>query len=95
MAFTLVLILAFGSVILFVGLAAHQEAKSFDTTLDEVRSAGVARTVSRFYSKDGAWAGLQTPLQQAGRLSGRRFIVTDAQGVVGGLPTGQTPTLAV
>ena len=40
--------------------------------------------MSRFYSKDGGWAGLQNPLEQAGRLSGRRFTVTDAQGVVGG-----------
>jgi hypothetical protein len=91
MAFTLVLILAFGSVILFVDLAAHREAESFDTSTDEVRSARVARTVPGFYSKDGVSPGVQTPLEQSGRLSGRRFLETDTQGVVVGASNWANP----
>lgn len=83
-AFTLVLILAFGSVNLFVGYAAKKEAEHFDARLAEARSARVNQLVSRYYSRKRDWADLQPTLEQAGRLSGRRIIVTDAAGAVVG-----------
>lgn len=83
-AFTLVLILAFGSVNLFVGYAAQKEAERFETRLGAARSARVNQMVSQYYSRERGWADLQPTLEQAGRLSGRRIIVADAQGVVVG-----------
>jgi signal transduction histidine kinase len=83
-AFTLVLILAFGSVNLYVGYTARQEAERFETRLSAARSARVNQMVSRYYSAERGWADLQPSLEQAGRLSGRRIIVTDTQGVVVG-----------
>lgn len=83
-AFTLVLILAFGSVNLFVGYAAQKEADHFETRLGAARSARVNQMVSRYYSREKGWANLQPSLEQAGRVSGRRIIVTDTQGVVVG-----------
>jgi signal transduction histidine kinase len=84
LAFTLVLILAIGSVNLLVGYAAQKEAKSFDAHLGEARFARVNQMVSRYYSRERSWADLQPSLEQAGRLSGHRVIVTDNQGVVVG-----------
>jgi signal transduction histidine kinase len=84
LAFTLVLILAIGSVNLLVGIAAQHEAETFDAHLGEARSARVNQMVSRYYSRQRSWANLQPSLEQAARLSGHRVIVTDNQGVVVG-----------
>jgi len=89
-AFTLVLILAFGSVNLFVGYAAQREAERFESRLGAARSHRVHQMVSQYYSPQRGWADLQPSLLQAGRLSGRRIIVTNNRGdVVGDSQLGQ------
>jgi signal transduction histidine kinase len=84
LAFTLVLVLALGSVSLCVGLASHRAVDRFEQRREEVRAARVQQLVSRFYSRDRGWANLQPALEQAGPLAGQRIIVTDAKGIVVG-----------
>ena len=80
LAFTLVLVLSFASANLFVGYAAHTGAERLDHRLREVRTARVNQMLARFYSRQHGWANLQPTLERAGPITGRRIIVTDAQG---------------
>ena len=80
LAFTLVLVLSFVSANLFVGYAAQRGAERFDHRLREVRSARVNQMLARFYSREHGWSNLQPTLERAGPITGRRIIVTDAQG---------------
>ena len=82
--FALVLALALGSVSFYVGLATEREVEAFENQRNEVNQARVHQLVSRFYSEGHGWAELQTALERAGPLSGRRIVVRDPAGRVVG-----------
>ena len=78
--FALVLVMALGSVSLYVGLAANREADQFDERLEEARAARVEQMISRLYSERQDWGELQAIVEQAGSLYDRRIVVTDSEG---------------
>ena len=82
LSFTLVLALALGGVSWYVGYAAEREADRFQQKVEESRAARLGEVVTRHYSRNQAWAGLQTPLEQAGSLYGWRIVVRDTDGRV-------------
>ena len=67
-----------------MGIAAQNEVERFETKQEEARTARVEQLVSRFYSDRREWSQLQPLLEQAGRIAGRRIIVTDQNGDVVG-----------
>ena len=82
--FAAILVLALGSVSYYVGQAAEREAESMQTRRNEIRRARIERLVSRNYSVEFQWEKIQPALEQAGRVSGRRIVVTNQHGDIVG-----------
>jgi signal transduction histidine kinase len=82
--FAVILALALGSVSYYVGQAAEREAESLETRRNEIRRARIERMVARNYSAKTQWGEIQTALEHAGRVSGRRIVVTNEQGDIVG-----------
>ena len=82
--FAAILALALGSVSYYVGQAAEREAESMQTRRNEIRRARIERLVSRNYSVEFQWEQIQPALEQAGRVSGRRIVVTNQHGDIVG-----------
>ena len=84
MGFTIVLAMALAGVSFYVGYAAQKEVDRFEERQENARIARVQQVISRFYSNRRDPAQLQSVLEQAGRLSGRRIIVRSPSGEVVG-----------
>ena len=82
LGFTVVLALALAGVSLYVGYAAEQEVGRFEESQEDARTARVQQVISRFYSDRRDLGQLQSVLEQAGPLSGRRIIVRGPNGDV-------------
>ena len=82
--FAVILALALGSVSYYVGQAAEREAESMQIKRNEIRRARIERLVSRNYSMEFQWEKIQPALEQAGRVSGRRIVVTNQHGDIVG-----------
>ena len=84
MGFTIVLAMALAGVSFYVGYAAQKEVERFEERQENARIARVQQVISRFYSNRRDPAQLQSVLEQAGRLAGRRIIVRSLSGEVVG-----------
>ena len=84
LGFSLVLALALAGVSFYVGYAAEREVGRFEERQETARTARVQQVISRFYSDRRDQTELQTVIEQAGRLSGRRIIVRGPNGQVVG-----------
>nr|MBC8281439.1 HAMP domain-containing protein [Chloroflexota bacterium] len=84
LGFTLVLALALAGVSFYVGYAAEQEVGRFETSQDDARTARVEQVVARFYRDQRDVAQLQSVLEQAGRVAGRRIVVRGQNGEIVG-----------
>lgn len=84
MGFAIVLALALAGVSFYVGYAAEQEVARFQRSQEDARTARVQQVISRFYSERRDQAQLQTVLEQAGRLAGRRIILRAPNGEIVG-----------
>ena len=80
LGFTLALGLALASVGVYTGYAANREVEQFSERLEEARIARVGEMISLSYSQSKDWSGIQSIVERAGSLYGRRIVVTDAQG---------------
>ena len=80
LGFTLALGLALASVGVYTGYAANREVGQFSERLEEARIARVGEMISLSYSQSKDWSGIQSIVERAGSLYGRRIVVTDAQG---------------
>ena len=79
-SFALVLSLALGAVSLYLGYTADREVQRIQERTDEARSARIQQTLSRFYSTNNDWEGLQSVVERAGFLAGREIVVVDENG---------------
>ncbi len=84
LGFALVLTLALAGVSFYVGYAAEKEVERFERSQENARIARVQQVIARFYTERREQAQLQTVLEQAGRLSGRRIILRGVNGEVVG-----------
>ena len=84
LGFALVLTLALAGVSFYVGYAAEKEVERFEASQEKARIARVQQVIARFYTERREQAQLQTVLEQAGRLSGRRIILRGVNGEVVG-----------
>ena len=80
LGFTLSLGLALAAVGVYTGYAANREVEQFSERLEEARIARVEEMISLSYSQSRDWSGIQSIVERAGSLYGRRIVVTDAQG---------------
>ena len=79
-SFALVLFLTLGGVSLYLGYAADREVQRIQERTDEARSTRIQQTLSRFYSTNSDWEGLQSVVERAGFLAGREIVVVDENG---------------
>ena len=82
LGFAVVLALALAGVSLYVGYAAEKEVARFERSQEEARTARVQQVIARFYSDRRDQSQLQSVLEQAGRLSGRRIILRGPNGEI-------------
>ena len=76
-AFTLVIILIFGSVFFFVYRTTRNEVSQYDERVEDSQDARVQAQLYQYYGLTGSWEGVQPYIVQWGNLYGRRIILTD------------------
>lgn len=81
-AFTVTLGVALAAVGFFVSAAAESETDRFRARNQEFRVGRVHRMISRHFSENRDWEGVQPSLEQAGSFFDRRFVVVDGSGQV-------------
>ena len=82
MAFTLVIVIAIGTVFFFVSQTAAGEFSQFRERSQGARFSRVGLELYRYYRERGSWEGIQPYVEQWGSLYGQRIILTDTRGVV-------------
>ena len=80
LSFALVLSLALGSVSVYLGYTADREVDRIQERTDAARMTRIQQTLSRFYSNNNDWQGLQSVAERAGFLAGREIVVVDEDG---------------
>ncbi len=81
-AFTLVILVTIGTVSFFVSRSTGGEIRQYGERSEQLRTSRMQRALSSYYRQYEGWAGIQPFVEQMGSLSGRRIILTDADGIV-------------
>ncbi|MFC2013771.1 ATP-binding protein [Chloroflexota bacterium] len=81
-AFTLVIVIAVGTVFFFVNQMTQGEFRQFSERSEHMRFTRVGFELSRYYHTQGSWEGIQSYVEQWGNLYGKRIILTDLGGMV-------------
>ena len=82
LGFSLALGLALVAVGVYTGYAANREVEQFSKRLEEARIARVEEMISLSYSQRRDWSGIQSIVERAGSLYGKRIVVRDSEGRV-------------
>ena len=88
-AFLAVILVTIGTVSLFVSLRTSGEIGRFEERREEAHFARLLYSLTRYYSEQGDWAGIQSKVEEMGNLYGRRIVLTDRSGVVIADSTGE------
>jgi signal transduction histidine kinase len=81
-AFTLVILVAIGTVSIVVSLTIGGEVRQYEEYVDQVRFSRTERLLIRYYVERGSWMGIQPVIEQMGALYERRVLITDSIGTV-------------
>ena len=81
-AFTLVIVIAIGTVFFFVSQTTGGEIRQYWERSEQTRFRRIGFELARYYHQEGNWEGIQPSVEQWGSLYGRRIILTDTSGVV-------------
>ncbi len=81
-AFTLVILIAIGTVYFFVSWSTGGEIRRYWEHSEQIRITRMEFVLSRHYYQQGNWEGIQPFVERGGSLYGRRIILTDAVGMV-------------
>jgi signal transduction histidine kinase len=81
-AFTVVIIVAIGSVFFFLEQAIKVEVERFQARVEEARLGKMVFLLANYYLRQREWEGIQPFVVQWGNLYEWRIIVTDANGIV-------------
>jgi signal transduction histidine kinase len=82
LAFTLVILITIGTVFFFVRHTTGGEIRQYWEHSEQIRIGRMQIELSRYYSQQGDWTGIQPFVQQWGSLYGQRIILTDTSGTV-------------
>jgi signal transduction histidine kinase len=81
-AFALVIIVIIGSVFLFAYHTTRGEIGRLGERMEQMRAGRMEFELSRYYSQQRGWEGIQPFIAQWGNLYGGRIILTDNDGMV-------------
>ncbi len=81
-AFTLVIVVIFGSVFFFVYRTTRNEISQYDERVEDAQDTRVQGQLFQYYSLTRSWNGVQPYIVQWGNLYGRRILLTDNSGKV-------------
>jgi len=81
-AFTLVIVVTISTVFFFINQATQSEIREFSERIGQIRTGRMEAELSNYYSRRGSWEGIQSSVQQWGKLYGQRIILTDANSTV-------------
>ena len=81
-AFTLVIVVTIGAIFFFIYQTTRSEISQFEERAENIQAGRIEMELSRYYSQQGSWEGIQPFVEQWGNLYGGRIILTDEQGVV-------------
>ncbi len=81
-AFTLVILVAIGTVLFFINQATQDEIRRFEERVDRMLASRMENELSRYYFQQRGWEGIQPFVEQWGNLYGQRIVLTDANGMV-------------
>jgi signal transduction histidine kinase len=81
-AFLLVILVAIGTVSIFISYTLSGELQQYDEYLDQIRLNRTERLLMRYYIDRGNWSGIQPLIEQMGSLYGRRIVLTTSNGIV-------------
>ena len=84
LAFALVILVAIGTVSVFVGHTMRNEVEHYQEQIDQLRATRMQRALTRHYIDRGTWFGIQPFIEHSANLYGRRVILTDNSGIVVG-----------
>ncbi len=83
-AFLSVILVTIGTFFLFISLRTTSEIGRFEERHEEAHFARLLYSLTRCYSEQGDWTGIQSQVEELGSLYGRRIVLTDKNGVVVG-----------
>lgn len=81
-AFLAVILVTIGTVSLFISLRTSGEIGRFEERREEAHFARLLYSLTRYYSEQGDWAGIQSKVEEMGNLYGRRIVLADRDGMV-------------
>jgi signal transduction histidine kinase len=81
-AFTLVILVAIGTVSFVVSFTIGSEVRQYENFIDQIRFARTERLLVHYFADHGNWLGIQPLIEQMGTLYGRRVLITDSIGTV-------------
>jgi len=83
LAFILVILIAIGTVSIFVVRNTGSELEQFDIRAEQNQAARTEFLLSYYYSINNmSWDGVQTLVEQMGTAEGQHIVVTDATGII-------------
>ncbi len=82
MAFTLVIVVAIGTVSLFAAYTLSSEVRQYEEQVDQTRLFRAERLLVRHYLDRGSWSSIQPLIEQLSTLYGRRVVLTSSSGTV-------------
>ncbi|MFC2022631.1 ATP-binding protein [Chloroflexota bacterium] len=81
-AFTMVILVAVGTVFVFVSRTAEGEIRQFEEETEKVRLERVGLELNHYYRTHGGnWEGIQPYVEQWGSLYGLRIVLNDIRGI--------------
>lgn len=83
LAFILVIVVAIGTVSIFVLRNTGNELEAFDVRTEQIQTERTGLVLSYYYSLNNqSWDGVQTVVEQMGTSEGLHIVVTDANGML-------------
>jgi len=83
LAFTLVIVVAIGTISFFASQGIRGEIREFGERREIINKGRISAELASYYLRHNEdWTGIQTFVQQMGNLSGQRIILTDNSGIV-------------
>ena len=82
LAFTLVILIAIGTVSLFASHASQARIQQYEAQTEQVKLDRATCLIGQYFLDGGDWSGIQMPVEHMANLYGQTIIMTDASGTV-------------
>ncbi len=82
LAFIFVIIVTVGTASFFFARSVWDELQKYETQNNSVRNARIEYVISRYYSTNRKWEGIQPIVEQLGTMEEKRIILTDSNNMV-------------